>query len=107
MNKKIASIFGLVIVSLFCAAGSASAQWKDNMGGSWNNPTSASVGNIVNDSLWNRVFAKARARDKARAAAAGKTSGMVTPVPEPATSKKTPAQIDAAVSFRSTGTQLR
>jgi len=30
------------------------------MGGSWNNPTGASIGNIINDRLWNRVFAKAR-----------------------------------------------
>ena len=93
------------ILCLFWAAGSASAQWKDNMGGSWNNPTSASIGNIINDSLWNRVFAKARARDKARAAAA-KTGGPVTPAAAPEVSKKTPAQVTAAVQFRSTGTQL-
>ncbi len=90
---------------------SLNAQWKDNMGGSWNNPTSASIGNIVNDSLWNRVFAKARARDKARAAAAANTGGVKTPeaklpVSEPQVSKKTPAQIDAAVQFHSTGTQI-
>ena len=43
----------------------ASAQWKDNMGGNWNNPTSASIGNIINDRLWARLRAKARARRKA------------------------------------------
>jgi hypothetical protein len=94
-----------VLGILFAVSISISAQWKDNMGGSWNNPTSASIGNIINDQLWNRVFAKARARDKARAAAA-KTSRVETPTPRPEVSKKTPAQIDAAVSFRPTGTQL-
>ena len=82
------------------------AQWKDNMGGSWNNPTSASIGNIINDRLWNRVFAKARARDKARGSTPAKADKVETVSPEPEVSKKTPAQIDAAVSFRSTGTQL-
>lgn len=91
---------------LFALSMPIGAQWKDNMGGSWNNPTSASVGNIINDQLWNRVFAKARARDKARNAAAAKTSRVEIPTPRPEVSKKTPAQIDAAVSFRSTGTQL-
>ena len=65
MNSKIVFTFGMAVVCLFFVAGSAAAQWKDNMGGNWNNPTSASIGNIINDRLWNRVFAKARARDNA------------------------------------------
>jgi len=51
-----------IIGFLFVASGSTAAQWKDNMGGNWNNPTSASLGNIINDRLWNRMRAKARAR---------------------------------------------
>jgi hypothetical protein len=96
--KKI--LFVTLIVCLFCFSGVASAQWTDNMGGSWNNPTSASIGNIINDHLWNRIRAKARARAK---------TGNSTPATtvEPQVSKKTPAQIDAAVRFRSTGTQLK
>ena len=47
---------------IFLLSVSGTAQWKDNMGGNWNNPTSASVGNIINDRLWNRMRAKARAR---------------------------------------------
>ena len=53
-----------IIVCVLCLAGVAFAQWTDNMGGSWNNPTSASIGNIINDQLWNRIRAKARARAK-------------------------------------------
>src|SRR5437899_4970911 len=109
MNRKSASpsrfCFLVSLVLVTCTP--AAAQYRDNMGGSWNNPTSASIGNIINDRLWNRVFAKARARDKARASAPAKTSRAETPVAEPGVSKKTAAQIDAAVRFRSTGTQLR
>src|SRR5438874_13805178 len=107
MKRKLTILSVTIIACLFCFAGITSAQWKDNMGGSWNNPTSASIGNIINDRLWNRVFAKARARDKARATTAPvKTTTAQTPAVEPEVSKKTPAQIDAAVRFRSTGTQL-
>jgi hypothetical protein len=107
MKKELTIFFAMIIACLFYATGTATAQWKDNMGGSWNNPTSASIGNIINDQLWNRVFAKARARDKARASAAAKTRVTEAPAAQPEASKKTPAQIDAAVRFRSTGTQLR
>ena len=103
MAKKSALRCCLLISLMLVVGAPAFAQYRDNMGGSWNNPMSASIGNIINDRLWNRVFAKARARDQARASAAAKT--RVTEQPE--VSKKTPAQIDAAVRFRSTGTQLR
>lgn len=73
------------------------AQHKDMMGGSWNNPTSASIANIVNDRIYERMRAKARARRKGGAAA-------VSPVPGVAA--KSSAQIVAATRFRSTGTQL-
>ena len=106
MKTKIQTKTLAVLGFLLAVSIPVSAQWKDNMGGSWNNPTSASVGNIVNDSLWSRLFAKARARDKARASASAKTSGTTTPVSGPVVSKTTPAQIDTAVRFRSTGTQL-
>src|ERR1700730_18574512 len=90
MNKKIAFSFGMILTGLLCWGDTVSAQYRDNMGGSWNNPTSASIGNIVNDRLWNRVFAKARARDKARAAAPANTSRAETPAAEVGVSKKTP-----------------
>ena len=102
--KKYLTILFLTIIADLCSfAGSARAQWKDNMGGSWNNPTSASIGNIINDRLWNRVFAKARARDQGRATPANAKTPAATAEPL----KKTRRQIDAAVRFRSTGTELR
>lgn len=97
--------FLISLALVMCAP--AAAQWKDNMGGSWNNPTSASIGNIINDQLWNRMRAKARARDRSGISAAANNNRTETPVAEPEVSKKTPAQIDAAVRFRSTGTELR
>lgn len=109
MKKNILSCrrcwFLISLTLLMCAP--TAAQWKDNMGGNWNNPTSASIGNIINDQLWNRMRAKARARDRSRVPAAANNSLTETPVAQPEVSKKTSAQIDAAVHFRSTGTQLR
>jgi hypothetical protein len=108
MKNKAISLAALGILVFLCGSTvTTSAQWKDNMGGSWNNPTSASIGNIINDRLWNRVFAKARARDKARASAPANTSRAETPVAKAEVPKKTPAQIDGAARFRSTGTRLR
>src|SRR5712692_10619961 len=109
MDKKSArsSRFCFLVSLVLVTCTPVAAQYTDNMGGSWNNPTSASIGNIINDRLWNRVFAKARAGDKSRNSVPAKTSRAETPVAEVEVSKKTPAQIDAAVRFRSTGTQLR
>ena len=90
----LAIVFVITILST-----TGTAQYVDNMGGKWNNPTSASIGNIINDQIWNRLRAKARARKNRP------TSKQTSP--EPAVSQKTPAQIDAAVRFRSTGTQLK
>ena len=83
----------------------ASAQWKDNMGGNWNNPTSASIGNIINDRLWARLRAKARARRKAGVASTASTATERQPV-ESGASLKSAAEIAAATRFRSTGTHL-
>src|SRR5437762_12608691 len=62
MQRRIIRISITILISLFAFSTYTRAQWKDNMGGNWNNPTSASVGNIINDRLWNRMRAKARAR---------------------------------------------
>ncbi len=90
----------MIALCVLCAV--ANAQYTDNMGYKWNNPTSASIGNIINDRLWNRLRAKARARTRSSA-----PSRAETPASEPEVSKKTPAQIGAAVTFRSTGTQIK
>ena len=102
MKQSIILSAAIVVLVVLGFNASALAQWTDNMGGNWNNPTSASIGNIINDQLWNRVFAKARARDKAKAGTSSPTDSTSAAGP----TQKTTAQIDAAVRFRSTGTQL-
>ena len=54
----------ILVVACFFSTGVVTAQYKDMMGGNWNNPVSASIGNIINDRIWNRMRAKARARRK-------------------------------------------
>lgn len=100
LQSKALGVLGILLILSI----PTSAQWKDNMGGNWNNPTSASIGNIINDRLWNRMRAKARARRKAGSVTSTNSPGSETRVAE--TPKKTPAQIAAATRFRSTGTQL-
>src|SRR6478672_13106022 len=94
------NLIGAVLALLLSSSISIRSQYTDNMGGSWNNPTSASIGNIINDELWNRMRAKARARAKSGGSPSAPTAGAET-------SQKTGAQIDAAVRFHSTGTQLK
>jgi len=102
MNRKSArsSRFCFLVSLALVTCTPAAAQYRDNMGGSWNNPTSASIGNIINDQIWNRLRAKARAQKNG-------SSSTTKAAPEPSTSQKTTAQINAAVRFRSTGTQLK
>jgi hypothetical protein len=100
IGKRVIALIATSFLMTLSMAGIVAAQYTDNMGGSWNNPTSASIGNIINDQLWNRMRAKARARAKTSAPATTSTA-------DAGVSQKTPAQIDAAVRFRSTGTQLK
>jgi hypothetical protein len=107
MKRKIFQTKTLPLLGiLFALSVPVSAQWKDNMGGNWNNPTSASIGNIINDRLWNRMRAKARARRKGGSVPAAKSPASETRVADPETPRKSAAQIAAATRFRSTGTQL-
>jgi hypothetical protein len=84
------------------------------MGGNWNNPVSASIGNIINDRIWARMRAKARARRKAGTVSSTDSSANVSNNPsasdsadaEPASPRVSAAQIAAATRFKSTGTQL-
>ena len=102
-NYLVKSCFVLV-VACFLATDIVTGQHKDMMGGNWNNPVSASIGNIINDRIWNRMRAKARARRKIGSAAAADSGASSTDVqPSP---KKSSAEIAAATRFRSTGTQL-
>jgi hypothetical protein len=94
------------VATCFVSAGVASAQHKDLMGGNWNNPVSASIGNIINDRIWNRMRAKARARRKGDSLSPANSRSSETRVADPEPPKKSPAEIAAATRFRSTGTQL-
>jgi len=94
----------VVVVACFLSTDIVTGQHKDMMGGNWNNPVSASIGNIINDRIWNRMRAKARARKKIGSAAAADSGASSTDVqPSP---KKSSAEIAAATRFRSTGAQL-
>jgi hypothetical protein len=107
MKAKILKLKALGVLGiLFTLSIPTSAQWKDNMGGNWNNPTSASIGNIINDRLWNRMRAKARARRKSGSVSSANSRVPETLVADSVPLKKSPAQIAAATRFRSTGTQL-
>lgn len=87
---------------IFLLSASATAQWKDNMGGNWNNPTSASLGNIINDRLWNRMRAKARAR-KNGAPDADSSSETQSREARPAAPSKAPANA-ASLRYRPAAT---
>lgn len=67
----------LVAITFFLAQ-SASAQWRDSIGGSWNNPTSALLGTMIN----NRILADAArktAPPDARAVPSRPSSPAVAP----------------------------
>lgn len=101
----IRSCFALV-VACFSSAGVVMAQHKDLMGGNWNNPTSASISNIINDRIYKRMRAKARARRKSASLPSANSREAETRVADPEAPRKSAAQVAAATRFRSTGTQL-
>jgi len=70
------------------ACSPAVAQYKDSLGGNWNNPASATITNIIMDRYARRRLEKNLAAKHSSAAPAAKPN-------------------DAAVHFRSTGTQLK
>lgn len=102
MNKKTSRIGGccfLVLVSIFlCAPGSA--QYRDRLGGNWNNPASSMITNIILDRMARRRLAK-----RLGVKTPGSGSAAVTRAPR--VSAAPAALSDAPVRFRSTGTQLK
>jgi len=76
----------IVLVLVGCAP--AGAQYKDSLGGNWNNPASATITNIIMDRYARRRLEKNLAAKHSSTAPAAKLN-------------------DAAVHFRSTGTQLK
>src|SRR5450432_1800760 len=86
----------LMLLLLVFMSVPAASQYRDNLGGNWNNPASATITNIIMDRM-------AQRRLKARLAA--KHSGPSATAP--ATSTGAPKSNDASLRFRSTGTHLK
>jgi len=98
MNKNTARCnrCGLLILLLCGASTSVLAQYRDNLGGSWNNPASATITNIIMDRMAQRRLQKNLAAKRSGAKAATSSGANAN------------ASVnDAAVRFRSTGTQLK
>src|SRR5512140_1108458 len=106
MKMKTMISFGVLALLFAGIAGRGEAQHKESMGFKWEDPTSGSIGKLVNDRLLNRIRAKARVRTKSRAQAVAKPVQKAAPTADPQVDSKT-QQIDAAVRFRPTGTQLK
>jgi len=108
MNKNIYLVKGLLVLLGWClfSASAVMAQHSDLMGNSWNNPTSASIANMLNDRIFERMRAKARARRRSGGAPVANSPAPENRVADFQPPKKSTAQIAAATQFRSTGTQL-
>ena len=85
--------FLILVVLIACAPGVA--QYKDSLGGNWNNPTSATITNIIMDRYARRRLEKNLA---AKHSGTGATASTPSSVPK---------LNDASLQFRSTGTQLK
>ena len=96
----------VLVLACFLSSDVVMAQYKDMMGGNWNNPVSASIGNIINDRIWERMRAKARARRKSGNSSSPNSPETGSRIADSEPTKKSAAQIAAATRFRSTGTQL-
>lgn len=79
----------ILVVVLLVAFAPAAAQYKDSLGGNWNNPTSASITNIIMDRYARRRLEKNLA---AKHPASGATAAKLN---------------DASLHFRPTGTELK
>ncbi len=97
MNKKRSRCsrcwFLILLVLVACAP--AVAQYKDSLGGNWNNPTSATITNIIMDRY---------ARRRLEKNLAAKRSSTGAPAATPSSAAKLN---DASLHFRSTGTDLK
>ena len=93
---------GLLLISLMlvmCAP--AAAQYTDRLGGNWSNPASAMITNIIMDRYARKRLEKSFADKRANA-------GRPTTGSRPSVATEAPPRLnDAAVRFRSTGTQLK
>ena len=106
INTHLVTSCFVLVLACFLSSDVVMAQYKDMMGGNWNNPVSASIGNIINDRIWERMRAKARARRKSGNSSSPNSSESESRIADSEPTKKSAAQIAAATRFRSTGTQL-
>lgn len=97
MNKKTVCLsLAMCVVVLVCVP--AHSQYRDNLGGNWNNPASASITNIIMDRYARRRLEKNLAARRSGARPTATTSSNAVQPAKP---------LDASVRFRSTGTQLK
>jgi len=83
----------ILVLAVSCVP--AVAQYKDSLGGNWNNPTSATITNIIMDRY-------ARRRLEKNIAAKHSGTGVAAGTPSSVARLN-----DASLQFRSTGTQLK
>src|ERR1051326_1110605 len=100
MNRNILSQrrcwFMILLALITCVP--AFAQYTDSLGGNWKNPASATITNIIMDRYAQRRLEKSDADKRANNASNSSAS----------TASASPQKInEAAVHFRSTGTQLK
>ena len=92
-------LFLISLLLVMCAP--AAAQYTDRLGGNWSNPASATITNIIMDRYARKRLEKSFADKRANAGRNATASG-------PSVTTEAPPRInDAAVLFRSTGTQLK
>src|ERR1700730_12978295 len=89
--------FLMILVLLTCVP--VLAQYRDNLGGNWNNPASSMITNIIMDRY---------ARRRLERNLAARRSGAKSTAPPSSESTAPAAKLnDASLRFRSTGTQLK
>ena len=92
-------LFLISLLLVMCAP--AAAQYTDRLGGNWSNPASAMITNIIMDRYARKRLEKSFADKRANAGRNATASGPSV------TTEAAPRINDAAVLFRSTGTQLK
>jgi uncharacterized protein DUF6683/putative nucleic acid binding protein len=95
--RKYPGVCSAVLVLLLSSV-PALAQYRDNLGGNWKDPTSATITNIIMDR-----YAQRRLQENL----AAKHSGVKTSESSPRSASAKTKLNDASLHFRSTGTQLK
>src|SRR6202158_1751588 len=97
-NSRLNGAFALGFL-LFVSCAPVAAQYTDRLGGNWNNPASAMITNIVMDRLARRRLE--------RRLGVKHTNPNGAKTPSSSARETAASDNDAAVHFRSTGTQLK